>query len=32
METVETADKNRHDFHRMQMSLGMSMRFIFGDD
>ena len=31
-ETVETGDKNRHDFHCMQMSLVMSMRFIFGDD
>ena len=31
-ETVETVDKNRHDFHCMQMSLVMSMRFIFGDD
>ena len=24
--------KNRDDFHCMQMSLTMSMRFIFGDD
>ena len=31
-ETVETGDKNRQDFHCMQMSLLMSMRFIFGDD
>ena len=31
-ETVETGDKNHHDFHCMQMSLVMSMRFIFGDD
>ena len=31
-ETVETGDKNRHDFHCMQMNLVMSMRFIFGDD
>ena len=31
-ETVETGDKNRDDFHCMQMSLVMSMRFIFGDD
>ena len=31
-ETVETVDKNRHDFHCMQMSLVMSMRFIFNDD
>ena len=31
--TVETGDKNRHDFfHCMQMSLVMSMRFIFGGD
>ena len=29
---METGDKNRHDFHCMQMSLVMSMRFIFGDD
>ena len=25
-------DKNRDDFHCIQMSLVMSMRFIFGDD
>ena len=31
-ETVETGDKNRDDFYCMQMSLVMSMRFIFGDD
>ena len=31
-ETVETGDKNRHDFHCMQMSLVIRMRFIFGDD
>ena len=31
-ETVETGDKNRDDFHCVQMSLVMSMRFIFGDD
>ena len=30
-ETVETGDKNRHDFHCMQISLVMSMQFIFGD-
>ena len=30
--TGETWDKNRHDFHCMQVSLVMSMRFIFGDD
>ena len=30
--TVETGDKIRDDFHYMQMSLVMSMRFIFGDD
>ena len=27
-ETLETGDKNCHDFHCMQMSLVMSMRFI----
>ena len=34
METVESGDKNRDDFHcmQMQMSLVMSMRFIFGDE
>ena len=32
METVETGDKNRDDFHCMQMSLVMSMRFILGDN
>ena len=31
-ETMETGDKNRDDFHYMQMSLVMSMPFIFGDD
>ena len=31
-ETVGNGDKNRDDFHCMQMSLVMSMRFIFGDD
>ena len=31
-ETVETGDKNRDDFHCLQMSLVMSIRFIFGDD
>ena len=31
-ETLETGNKNREDFHCMQMSLVMSMRFIFGDD
>ena len=31
-ETLETVDKNRDDFHCMQTSLLMSMRFIFGDD
>ena len=31
-ETVETGDKNRDDFHHMEMSLVMSMRYIFGDD
>ena len=30
--TVETGNKNRSDFHCMQMSLVMSMRYIFGDD
>ena len=30
--TVETKDKNRDDFHCMQRSLVISMRFIFGDD
>ena len=31
---VETGDKNRDDFHRMEMSLVMRMQFIsyFGDD
>ena len=33
METVETGNKNRDDFHCMQMTrLVMSMWFIFGDD
>ena len=31
-ETVETGDKNRDDFHCVQMSLVMGMRFIFDDD
>ena len=31
METVETGDKNRDDLLCMQMSLVMSVRFIFGD-
>ena len=31
-ETVETRDKSRDEFHCMQMSLVMSMTFIFGDD
>ena len=31
-ETMETGDKNRDDFLCMQISLVMSMRFIFGDD
>ena len=31
-EAVETGDKHRGDSHCMQMSLVMSMRFIFGDD
>ena len=30
--TVETGDKNRDNFHSMQMSLVMSLRLIFGDD
>ena len=30
--TVETGDKNRGDFHCMQISLVMNMRYIFGDD
>ena len=30
--TVETGDKNRDDFHCMEMSLVMSMWFILGDD
>ena len=30
--TVENGDKNRDDFHCMQMRLVMSMWFIFGDD
>ena len=29
---VETGKKNHDDFHCMQMSLVMSMQFIFGDD
>ena len=31
-ETVENGDKNRDDFHCMQMSLMISMRFIFCHD
>ena len=31
-ETVETGDKNSNDFHCIQISLVMSMRFIYGDD
>ena len=31
-ETVKTGDKNRDDIYCMQMSLVMSMTFIFGDD
>ena len=31
-ETMEAGDKNHDDFYFMQMSLVMSMRFIFGDD
>ena len=30
--TVETVKKNRDDFHCTQMSLVMSMRFVFDDD
>ena len=30
--TVESGDKNRGDFHCMEMSLVMRMLFIFGDD
>ena len=30
-ETVETGDKNRDDFHCMQISLVMCMGFICGD-
>ena len=29
---METGDKNRDDFHCMQMNLVMRMCFIFGDD
>ena len=29
---METGDKNRDDFHCMEMSLVMSMWFIWGDD
>ena len=32
VETVETRDKYRDNFHFMQMSLAMSMRFIFAND
>ena len=31
-ETVETGDTNRDNLRCMQMSLVMSMQFIFGDD
>ena len=31
-ETVETGDKDRNDFHCVQMSLVMSMLFILDDD
>ena len=31
-ETEETGDKNRDEFHFMQMSVVMSTTFIFGDD
>ena len=31
-ETVETGNKDRDDFHFMQMRLVMSVWFIFGDD
>ena len=31
-EAVETGDTHRDDSHCKQMSLVMSMRFIFGDD
>ena len=31
-ETVETGDKNRDDFHCIQMSTVLSMRLIFGYD
>ena len=30
--TLETGDKNRDDFCCVQMSLVMSLQFIFGDD
>ena len=30
--TVETGDKNSGDFHCMQVSRLISMRYIFGDD
>ena len=32
METLETGDKNHEDIHGMQISLVMSMGFIFNDD
>ena len=32
MRTVETGDKNRDDFHSMEMRLVMTMWFILGDD
>ena len=32
VETVETGNKNRNNFHFMQMRLVICMWFIFGDD
>ena len=32
LETMETRDKNHHDFHCLEVSLVICMRFIFGDD
>ena len=32
METVETGDENHDDFHCMQISLMISMPFIFDDE
>ena len=29
---METGDKNHDNFHSMQMSLVITMRYIFGDD